>query len=111
MTKDKKKLLLGKVVEADGGFCEQLLDGRNSVELIGAEDLDALRVAIENHGIEFVAIDRQCWEKQADVQLERREQEMWSYFELVPLPLAVVSKDMVIKKCNSAFQNLLGFEG
>ncbi|MBA2661144.1 MAG: PAS domain-containing protein [Bradymonadaceae bacterium] len=46
----------------------------------------------------------------AEDRLEHVGQALWKYFELVPLPLVVISKDLCVERWNPAFQELLGFE-
>ncbi len=43
-------------------------------------------------------------------KFERREEELWSYFELVPLPLVFINADLVVEHSNSTYQDLLGIE-
>lgn len=63
---------------------------------------------------EVVAVSIACknigLRRQAQQKLERQEQALWSFFELVPLPLKIVGPDLRIHRANAALADFLGYD-
>ncbi|QDG50595.1 PAS domain S-box protein [Persicimonas caeni] len=60
----------------------------------------AVSIACKNIGLRL----------QAQQKVERQEQALWSFFELVPLPLKVVGPDLRIHRANAALADFLGYD-
>lgn len=60
----------------------------------------AVSIACKNIGARRIAEER----------FKQREETLWYFFDMVPLPLKVVGNDRTIERGNSAFAEMLGFD-
>ena len=48
--------------------------------------------------------------RQIQDRLQRQQEALWSFFELVPLPLKIIDRELTIRRANPALADLVGYD-
>lgn len=112
------RFFLSDKLETFSGYLDRAYSGEEFKAEYTFEVLDEaekyreiLYQPVRTEAQDVIAVSMDCINvgarQKAHEKLVRREEALWTYFELVPLPLIVIHDDLVVERGNPAFLNLL----